>query len=131
MSESSAATVAETKTPKAKSTASKTRRGLPSKRRMRHSPHFVDELAQRNEVSIGRMIALSSIEPDPNQPRSQFGDLAELTQSIRDKGVLEPILVRRIADGGDADGGYRIISGERRYRASLEAGLPDEDDATN
>jgi ParB family chromosome partitioning protein len=55
-----------------------------------------------------------------------MGDLDELVGSIRDKGVLEPILVRpRPEEDGDAPPGvlYRIISGERRYRASQEAGL--------
>ncbi|REJ82116.1 MAG: ParB/RepB/Spo0J family partition protein [Acidobacteria bacterium] len=98
---------------------------------MRHSQHFVDELSQRNEVSVGRMLSLSSIEPDPDQPRSMIGDLGDLVASIRSKGVLEPILVRRLSDedrdgrdGAEEDGAiYRIISGERRYRASLQAGL--------
>jgi ParB family chromosome partitioning protein len=96
---------------------------------MRHEPHFVDELAARHDVPVGRMMPLSAIEPDPHQPRTSMGDLAELVSSIRDKGVLEPILVRPLpaaegSEGGDGPGGrYRIISGERRYRASMEAGL--------
>ena len=47
------------------------------------------------------------------------GDLSELAGSIRSKGVLEPILVRRTEPGSK----MRIISGERRYRAAMEAGL--------
>ncbi len=95
------------------------KRGLPSKVRMRHEAHFVDELVGRSEAPVGRMIALSAIEPDPNQPRVQLGDLQDLVSSVREKGVLEPILVRSREDGT----GYRIISGERRYRAAMEAGL--------
>jgi ParB family chromosome partitioning protein len=72
------------------------------------------------------MIPLSAIEPDPGQPRSTMGDLGDLVTSIRDKGVLEPILVRPRPggpEGGPSGVLYRIISGERRYRAAQEAGL--------
>jgi ParB family chromosome partitioning protein len=101
------------------------RRGLPMQVKMRHDPHFVEELAARSETSVGRMIPLSAIEPDPGQPRSTMGDLSELVSSIRDKGVLEPILVRpvppELASGPGVQ--FKIISGERRYRAAQEAGL--------
>lgn len=95
------------------------RRGLPSRVRMRHEPHFVEELAARPSDPVGEMLPLGSITPDPRQPRSNMGDLDELAASIRDKGVLEPILVR--PEG--PTGGYRIISGERRFRAAMDAGL--------
>jgi len=102
------------------------KRGLPVRVKMRHDTHFVEELNARHEAPVGRMIPLSAIEPDPGQPRSTMGDLADLVVSIREKGVLEPILVR--LRPGDPDGGpsgalFRIISGERRYRAAQEAGL--------
>lgn len=98
------------------------KRGLPLRVKMRHEPHFVDELTVRHSEGIGRMELLSTIEPDPDQPRSSMGDLAELVSSVRAKGVLEPILVRPLREpAGRAR--YRIISGERRYRAALEAGL--------
>ena len=106
------------------------KRGLPVRVKMRHEPHFVEELTARHETPVGKMVPLSTIEPDPNQPRSAMGDLDELVSSIRDKGVLEPILVRprpEPEDDGEAPAPagvlYRIISGERRYRASQEAGL--------
>jgi ParB family transcriptional regulator, chromosome partitioning protein len=101
------------------------RRGLPMQVKMRHDPHFVEELAARGETAVGRLIPLSAIEPDPGQPRSTMGDLSELVASIRDKGVLEPILVRPIPQDAAAAPGvlYKIISGERRYRAAQEAGL--------
>src|SRR4029453_19567792 len=51
-------------------------------------------------------------------PRSEFGDMAELTESIKEKGVLEPLLVRPANDGK-----FMIIAGERRWRASQLAGL--------
>ena len=97
------------------------KRGLPGRVSMRHDHHFVDELAKRSEPAIGRMLAIAEIEPDPKQPRESMGALDELVSSIRDKGVLEPILVRRSPDRAGAT--YRIISGERRYRAAMEAGL--------
>ena len=102
------------------------RRGLPERVRMRHSHHFVDELAARHETPIGKLAPLSEIEPDPGQPRSTMGDLSDLVASIRDKGVLEPLLVRKHPDAGPGEEkAYRIISGERRYHAALEAGLFD------
>lgn len=99
------------------------KRGLPSRVKMRHDTHFVEELSARHETPVGKMVPLSTIEPDPNQPRSSMGDLDDLVASIRDKGVLEPILVRPnpLDDGSSPP--YRIISGERRYRAAQEAGL--------
>jgi ParB family transcriptional regulator, chromosome partitioning protein len=102
------------------------KRGLPVRVKMRHDNHFVEELTARHEAPVGRMIPLSAIEPDPGQPRSTMGDLGDLVASIRDKGVLEPILVRPRPggpDGGPSGVLFRIISGERRYRAAQEAGL--------
>jgi ParB family chromosome partitioning protein len=91
---------------------------------MRHDTHFVEELAHRHGEPIGRLLPLSAIEPDPRQPRSSMGDLDDLVASIRDKGVLEPILVRPIPGAGPSDDpSHRIISGERRYQAADEAGL--------
>jgi len=97
------------------------KRGLPLQVKMRHDTHFVDELTSRHETPVGKMVPLSAVEPDPEQPRKSMGDLGDLVKSIGDKGVLEPILVRPLP-GGD-EGSYRIISGERRYRAAQEAGL--------
>src|SRR3974377_1272356 len=57
--------------------------------------------------------------PNPEQPRKALGDLRELTESIREKGVLEPLLVRFMP----REDCYYIISGERRYHASRAAGL--------
>lgn len=96
------------------------RRGLPESSRMRHDPHFVDQLFRGEEISIGRRIALNLIEANPDQPRSILGDLQDLKASIEAKGVLEPILVRP-REGGR----FTIISGERRFRAAMEAGLSD------
>jgi len=117
------------------SEATAKKRGLPVRVKMRHQSHFVDELAARHDAPVGKMVPLSAVESDPAQPRSAMGDLSDLVASIRDKGVLEPILVRPnpalAGDAGPTAGprppgappAYRIISGERRYRAAREAGL--------
>jgi ParB family chromosome partitioning protein len=94
------------------------RRGLPTESRMRHDSHFVESLAERFGESIGRFISIEEIETNPEQPRTSVGDLRDLAKSIEEKGVLEPLLVRPIPGGR-----FRIIAGERRFRAALEAGL--------
>jgi ParB family chromosome partitioning protein len=73
-------------------------------------------------LANGRQIVevpLDKITPNPNQPRRQFDDakLRELAASIREKGVLQPILVKPVGDG------YQIIAGERRLRAAKAAEL--------
>ncbi len=62
---------------------------------------------------------IEEIFPNPSQPRKQFDEsrLQELAESIREKGILEPLLVRR------TDQGYELIVGERRWRAAQKAGL--------
>ncbi len=105
------------------SRAAEKKKGLPERVRMRHSSHFVEALTTRNETPVGKMVPISAVEPDPNQPRSTMGDLAELASSIRDKGVLEPILVRQPPGSVEPQAQLLIISGERRYRAAMEAGL--------
>ena len=94
------------------------KRGLPERASMRHDAHFVEELTRRSGRHIGSMIPLQLIEPNAEQPRTSLGNIEELAASIREKGVLEPILVRQIAPSR-----YQIISGERRYRAATLAGL--------
>jgi ParB family chromosome partitioning protein len=94
------------------------RKGLPERTAMRHDAHFVDELARRSGRHIGSMIPLQLIEPNAGQPRQNLGNIEELAASIREKGVLEPILVRALGTSR-----YQIISGERRFRAATLAGL--------
>src|SRR5438445_13569038 len=84
---------------------------------MRHDFHFVDNLTSGPAPGVGRMIPLDLLVPNPDQPRRSFGDMADLISSIKEKGVLEPVLVRPTGEK------YQIIAGERRYRASVEAGL--------
>lgn len=93
------------------------RSGLPTGVKMRHDSHYVDQIASRSR-SVGRTVPIESIYPNPEQPRSDFGDLSDLTDSIREKGVLEPLLVKPKPDGR-----FMIIAGERRWRASQAAGL--------
>jgi len=86
---------------------------------MRHDAHYVEELSQHTPAPLGRMIPLEKLDPNPEQPRVDFGDLTELTASIAEKGVLEPLLVKPSA----LTGRWMIIAGERRWRAAREAGL--------
>ena len=95
------------------------RRGLPAGIRMRHDAHYVEELASQSPTAIGRMIFIEQIDPNPEQPRVEFGDLTELTSSVKEKGILEPLLVKPSAQKGR----WMIIAGERRWRAAKAAGL--------
>jgi ParB family chromosome partitioning protein len=91
--------------------------GLPQTVRMRHDTHFVDQLVRPSGEAIGRLIPIEDIQPNPRQPRQALGDLTDLVASVREKGILEPLLVRSVG------GRFEIIAGERRYRAAIEAGL--------
>jgi ParB family chromosome partitioning protein len=93
--------------------------GLPVTLKMRHDAHYVEQLTTFSGAAIGRMIPLDKIRPNPDQPRKMLGDLSELIESIKQKGVLEPLLVRYFP----RDDEYHIISGERRYHSSRAAGL--------
>lgn len=96
------------------------KRGLPSSFKLRHDMHYVEQLnSKAGWAPVGKMIPIDRLALNPNQPRTELGDLTELIDSIREKGVLEPLLVRP----SDVGGRYMIIAGERRYRASLEVGL--------
>lgn len=70
-------------------------------------------------VGITALIDISKVRPNPFQPRQDFDAeaLADLVRSIKEKGVIQPITVRR------AENGYELIAGERRVRASIEAGM--------
>ncbi|NOT53485.1 MAG: ParB/RepB/Spo0J family partition protein [Deltaproteobacteria bacterium] len=69
--------------------------------------------------TIERRVPIAEIRPNPHQPRRFFDDdrIAELAESIRQQGILQPLLVRRV------DQGYELIVGERRLRAAQRAGL--------
>ena len=72
------------------------------------------------EVQVKRTLRISEIEPNRDQPRKFFSDegIEALADSIREHGVLQPILVRPLPNGS-----YQIVAGERRWRASRMAGL--------
>lgn len=93
--------------------------GLPVTVKMRHDAHYVEEIISRSGAAIGRMIPIEQLQPNADQPRKDQGDLRGLTESVREKGVLEPLLVRPLRESEK----YMIISGERRYHAARAAGL--------
>src|ERR1700720_4023977 len=93
--------------------------GLPVTLKMRHDAHYVEQLTSFSGAAVGRMVPIDKIRPNPEQPRKFIGDIGELSESIREKGVLEPLLVRYMP----REDTYHIISGERRYHAAREAGL--------
>lgn len=74
---------------------------------------------QDSQVSDLRHIKVAEIAPDPNQPRRHFDELSlsELSESIKEHGVLQPIVVT------PHKGGYSIVAGERRWRAASMAGI--------
>ncbi len=91
--------------------------GLPESVGMRHDDHFVDLISSRSPETRIRQISMNEIAPNPHQARSELGEMRDLINSIKEKGVLEPILVR------PKNGDYEIIAGERRYMASKRIGL--------
>ena len=93
--------------------------GLPVTLKMRHDAHYVESLTSYSGAAVGRMIPVDKIRPNPDQPRKALGDLRELMDSIREKGVLEPLLVRYVP----REECHYIISGERRYHAARAVGL--------
>jgi ParB family transcriptional regulator, chromosome partitioning protein len=93
------------------------RRGLPETITMRHDEHYVEALAASAGTPIGRLIPIDQLDPNPNQPRQVMGDLSELIASIAEKGIIEPLVVRQRGDR------FQIVAGERRYQASIQAGL--------
>ena len=88
-----------------------------------YADNFSDEAMQEQteqESSGITTVRLALLEPNKDQPRENFDDekLQELADSIKQNGVLQPILVRPLENGG-----YQIVAGERRWRASRMAGL--------
>ena len=81
---------------------------------------FLDNAADALSDSGAVSLKITDIEPDRAQPRKDFNEeaLAELENSIREYGVLQPLLVRPMSDGS-----YKIVAGERRWRAAMAAGL--------
>ena len=82
-------------------------------------------LSTKKDFSEGLVnLNISQIQPNKNQPRKNFSqkEIEELSASIKSQGILQPIIVRRLEEGG-----YEIIAGERRWRAAQHAGMHDID----
>lgn len=75
--------------------------------------------------AVYREISPAAIEPNPRQPRQVFDDeaLAELVHSIREFGLMQPIVVRELSGVAPGAPRYQLVMGERRWRASQQAGL--------
>ena len=78
-----------------------------------------DSVEQSKSTDSILHISINKISPNPHQPRNEFNDerLSELADSISDKGILQPITVRKLNKG------YELVAGERRLRAAKKAGL--------
>ncbi|WP_448582583.1 ParB/RepB/Spo0J family partition protein [Thermaurantiacus sp.] len=83
---------------------------------------LLDEMGSAPLSAATSTVAIDLIDPNPRQPRQDFDDtkLDELAQSIRERGILQPLLLRPAASGR-----YEIVAGERRWRAAQRAGLHD------
>ena len=80
----------------------------------------VDALFSKVDSSFFAKLSIEQVSPNPYQPRTNFNksELIELSESIKQYGIIQPLTVRKIADNK-----YQLISGERRYKASKMAGL--------
>ncbi|MCP5046020.1 MAG: ParB/RepB/Spo0J family partition protein [bacterium] len=91
--------------------------GLPTFVKSKFDNHFVDEISARTRTPVIRNVPLPKLLINEQQPRKDFGDLEEMAGSIKEKGILEPILIR------PRNGKFEIVAGERRFRAAKLAGL--------
>jgi ParB family chromosome partitioning protein len=91
--------------------------GLPDFVKSKFDNHFVEEISARTRTPVIRNIPIDRIVTNTLQPRKDFGDLTEMADSIKEKGILEPVLIR------PRNGKFEIVAGERRYRAAKLAGL--------
>jgi ParB family chromosome partitioning protein len=85
------------------------------------TPHPVDAFTDDGDAGRVVNIPVTAITPNPDQPRKYFDPQAlhDLTESVRERGILQPIIVRR----GNNGEGFVLIAGERRWRAATAAGL--------
>ena len=81
-----------------------------------------DDYATLERLRASKEVPIEFVQPNPNQPRRRFAEeaAASLVESVREHGILQPILVRRLPD---QDNRYEIVAGERRWRAAQEAKL--------
>ncbi len=95
------------------------RAGLPDTIGLRsRDRHYVAGLADGVSEIRYRLIPVDQVHPNPDQPRQRVGALGPLAESIKENGILQPIVVRRL---GAKE--YQIIAGERRYAAARSAGI--------
>lgn len=82
----------------------------------------VDTATSSSSAQTVRQIPIERLSPNPDQPRKRFDpeDLADLTASVREKGILQPLIVRTSPTDAKA---YQIVAGERRWRAAQQAPL--------
>ncbi len=80
------------------------------------------ETATSERARAQRRVPIEFLRPNPRNPRRNFseGELAELAASIKERGIIQPVIVRSVRGARDA---YEIIAGERRWRAAQRAGL--------
>jgi ParB family transcriptional regulator, chromosome partitioning protein len=100
--------------------ASAAKRGRVKRGMGRGLAAILPESAPAGEVGELRELPVELISPNPKQPRTRFDPeaLAGLAESIESSGVVQPLLVRPLSDGG-----YELVAGERRWRAARQAGL--------
>ncbi|QJY45745.1 ParB/RepB/Spo0J family partition protein [Pseudonocardia broussonetiae] len=96
------------------------RRGADPEDRRSPAPSYGDDGPGAVEGAEYREIAVAAIHPNPQQPRTSFDEeaLTELEHSIREFGLLQPVVVREVSTGS-----YQLVMGERRWRATQRAGL--------
>jgi len=83
-----------------------------------------EDYASLDRLRLSKMVPIEFLHPGASQPRKRFDaeSIASLVDSVREKGVLQPLLVRRHPEHANA---YEIIAGERRWRAAQQASLPE------
>ena len=83
-----------------------------------------EETKRTERTRSQRRVPVEFLKPNPRNPRRDFGDadLEELASSLREKGIIQPIVVRPVGNSGER---FEIIAGERRWRAAQRAGLHD------
>jgi len=95
------------------------RAGLPDRVGLRQRDrHYVAGITSEEPESRYRHIPVEQVHPNPDQPRERVGSIEPLSESIKENGILQPIVVRRL---GDKE--FQIIAGERRYAAARLAGM--------
>lgn len=84
-----------------------------------------EDYSALDKVRLSKMVPIEYLQPGRYQPRRRFDEEAikGLVESVREKGVLQPLLVRRVPDGSPNQ--FEIIAGERRWRAAQLAGVPE------